>query len=178
MKTITTFSFHALGLAGLMALTALCPPVHAAMPADSSSSTLKRADRRFIEKAAKSGMEEVALSRVAVERSTNAQVRAFAQMLVSDHTQANEKLADLAGSKGVVLPMKDHKADKWAKKDVKDFDKEYIEEMVSDHEDAVELFQKEAQNGEDPDTVAFARATLPTLQSHLSKVSDLKKMLK
>ena len=60
MKTITTLSFHALGLAGLMALTALCPPVHAATSADSSSSTLKRADRRFIEKAAKSDDPDIA----------------------------------------------------------------------------------------------------------------------
>src|SRR4051812_45129774 len=53
---------------------------------------IKRADRDFFTKAAKAGMEEVEISRVAAERTTNPDVRKLAQMIVEDHTAANEEL--------------------------------------------------------------------------------------
>lgn len=140
---------------------------------------VKRGDREFVEKAAKAGMEEVDVSRIAAERTTNGDVKSFAQMLVSDHTAANEKLASIATAKAVKMPAQDSSASgKWAKKDGKDFDKDYIDKMVSDHKDAVDLFQKEADKGTDPEIQAFARATLPKLQHHLEMAMDLKKMIK
>jgi putative membrane protein len=176
MKTLTLQK--SIGLAAMVAATLLCLSVKAATPAERSPSMLKHADRSFVKKAAKSGMAEVNISRVAVERTSNQQVREFAQMMVADHTKANTKLADLASSKGVMLPMgdDDDTAD-WAKKDVKDFDEDYIDKMVSDHKDAVDLFEKEAKKGDDPDLAAFARETLPTLQQHLAKANALKEML-
>src|SRR4051812_4180370 len=98
-----------------------------------TSMTLKHADRSFIEKAAKDGSDEVEISRIAVERSSNPQVREFAQMMVADHSGANESLISLASTKGLTLPAKESKeAAKWSKKDAKDFDKDYMSKMVSD----------------------------------------------
>ena len=119
---------------------------------EASAQTVKRGDRDFVEKAAKSGMEEVDISRVAAERTTNSSVKSFAQMMVSDHSAANDKLSSLATSKAIKLPAEDMNASgKWSKKDAKDFDKDYVDKMVSDHKDAVELFQKEADKGTDPE---------------------------
>jgi putative membrane protein len=50
--------------------------------------------------------------------------------------------------------------------------------MVSDHEDAVKLFQKQANEGKDDETVMFARKVLPKLEHHLQIANDLKKTLK
>jgi putative membrane protein len=137
---------------------------------------LKHADKSFIEKAAKAGVEEVDISRVAVERTANPQVRAFAQMVVDDHSSANDALAAIAVSKGVKLPAREtEETDKWTKKSGKDFDEDYIKKMVSAHKEAVELFTKEADKGEDAETQTFARATLPKLQHHLEMALDLKK---
>lgn len=145
----------------------------------SAADMVKHGDKVFIEKAAKSGHEEVAISQVAVERTTNPQVKALAQMMVDDHTAAGGQLATIAAAKGVKLPAQDlDDAKKWSKKDTKDFDKDYAEKMVADHKDAVELFQKQATKGEDADTKAFARDTLPKLQHHLEMAIDLKKSLK
>jgi putative membrane protein len=144
-----------------------------------SAQTVKRGDRDFVEKAAKSGMEEVDISRIAAERTTNSSVKSFAQMMVSDHSAANEKLTSIATAKAVKLPAQDPSASgKWAKRDGKDFDQEYVDKMVSDHKDAVELFQKEAEKGSDPELQAFARDTLPKLQHHLEMAMDLKKTVK
>ncbi len=136
-------------------------------------------DKSFIEAALKAGAEEVDISRVAADRTAVPEVRSFAQMLVDDHTGANEKLAAIAMSKDVRVPAKDmSETNKWSKKSAKDFDHDYIDKMVSAHKDAVELFQKEADKGEDPDTRAFARDTLPKLQHHLEMALDLKKTVK
>ena len=143
-----------------------------------SPSEVKHSDKSFLEKAGKCGNEEVEISQVAVARSTNPQVKDFAAMMVTDHTAANTELAALASSKGVSVPAKDLAPSKWSKKNSKDFDEDYMGKMVEDHEEAVKLFTKEANDGKDADVVAFARKTLPTLQHHLEQAKDLKKMVK
>jgi len=136
-------------------------------------------DRSFIEKAAKSGMEEVDASRVAADRTSNPDVRSLASTMITDHESANATLASLAASKGISIPASDNDTTKkWAKKDSKDFDHDYLAKMVSDHEDAVKLFQNEAKDGKDEETVAFARKVLPKLEHHLQMANDLKKALK
>ena len=135
-------------------------------------SKLSHSDRSFIEKAAKAGMKEVEISQVVEGRVMDPQVKNFAQMMVADHMAANTELASLAAQKGVTLPKESTKAsEKWAKKD-KDLDKDYVKEMKEDHEDDVKLFEK-GQHSDDPDVAAFARKTLPTLQHHLSVITEL-----
>jgi putative membrane protein len=143
-----------------------------------SRPALKQVDRHFLDNAVKSSMEEVEISRVAVERTSNPKVRDFAQMIVSDHENANEVLTSIATGRGVSVPAKNNEASTWTKKDAKSFDKDYIDKMVSAHEDAVKLFQKEATDGDDPEAVAFARKTLPKLQHHLEQANDLKRLMK
>lgn len=139
---------------------------------------MKHHDHEFLEDAAKSGMEEVSISRVAVDRSANPQVKEFAQMMVSDHTGANTKVIALASAKGVTLPADKTDVEKWQKRDAKDFDQEYVDKMVSDHKRVVDLFEKEAKKGEDAELRAFAQTTLPTLLAHLDKAKELKKTVK
>jgi predicted outer membrane protein len=138
---------------------------------------LKRGDREFLEKAAKTSMSEVAISRVAAARTSNPDVRRFAQMIVTDHDGVMEQLSSLARARGVSLPAKDPHPDKWEKRDAKNFDKAYLEQMVDDHESVVKLFEKHAKEGEDADVVAFARQHLPKLQQHLQHAIDLKRVL-
>jgi putative membrane protein len=145
-----------------------------------TDSKLSHGDRAFFEKAAKSGHKEVAVSQGVIDRLMNPQVKQFAQMMLTDHGSANAELATLATAKGVMLDPKDSKEmkieEKWSKK-TKGVDEDYMEEMVSDHKDAVDLFEKAAKS-DDPDIAAFARKTLPTLQAHLSQAKDLKKLVK
>jgi len=137
----------------------------------------KRADREFMEKAAKMSMSEAAISRVAVARTTNPEVRRFAQMMVQDHESAMKHLTELASTRGVALPAKDPTPEKWEKRDAKDFDKAYLDQMIDDHEKAVKLFEKQAKVGHETETVAFARKQLPKLQHHLQQAIDLKRAL-
>lgn len=142
-----------------------------------TDANLKRADRTFIEKAAKSGLEEVEISRIAAQRTSNPDVRRFAQMIIADHESAHEALVALAAMKGVNLPARDS-AEKWVKRDAKNFDRDYIDKMVSEHDDCVKMFEKHAKDGSDVESIAYARKYLPKMQTHLQKASDLKRLLK
>jgi putative membrane protein len=139
---------------------------------------LTHTDKHFVEKAVTSGREEVDISRVAAERATNADVKQFAQMMVDDHTRANDELVAFAQAHSIEVKEKKSDADKWSKKDAKDFDRDYVKKMVSDHKDAVDLFRNEAKDGTDPELVELARKTLPKLEQHYEKANDLKKMIK
>lgn len=143
----------------------------------SAAANLSRSDRNFFEKAAKSGMKEVAVSRSTLARLTNPQVKQFAQMMVDDHSKANAELMALAQKKGVVLPPKDDVKlmDKWSKK-TDEVDEDYMEEMVDDHQEAVELFE-EASRSKDAEIAAFANKTLPKLRQHLTTAKDLKEVV-
>jgi putative membrane protein len=104
-------------------------------------------------------------------------VKRFAQMMIEDHERATEQLAALASTRAVTLPAKDAHPEKWEKHDAKDFDRDYLDKMVSDHEEVVKLFEKQAKDGVDADTVAFARKHLPKMQHHLQQALDLKRTL-
>lgn len=77
--------------------TATAPAASAA----TSGTSLKYMDKRFVTKVAEGGQREIAMAELAVQRASNANVRAFAQQLVSDHTAMAQKLEQLAASKGL-----------------------------------------------------------------------------
>ncbi len=61
------------------------------------------------------------------------------------------------------------------KKTGKDFDKNYMNKMVKDHKDDIDMFQKAADDSKDNDMKAFASKTLPTLKKHLSNAEAIVK---
>ena len=142
----------------------------------STDADLARSDRNFLEKAVQSGLKEVNVSQAVLTRVTNPQVKQFAEMMVTEHSRANAELMTLATSKGVTVPAKELKpADKWSKK-TDELDEDYMEEMVSDHDNAVKLYEK-ATKSEDAEIAAFAQKTLPKLQQHFAKAKELEKMV-
>jgi putative membrane protein len=147
---------------------------------NTSSNTAVMQDN-FWTKAAQGGMAEVELAKLALQKSQNADVKKFAQMMVTDHTKANTELKALAAKKSVVLPtdIGSHKStmDDLNGKTGADFDKAYVEAMVDDHETDVDLFEDNTDNS-DADIKAFATKTLPTLQSHLKMIKDIQSKMK
>ena len=138
---------------------------------------------RFWTEAAQMGLAEVALSNLALQKSQNEQVRSFAQRMVDDHTAVNSALTQLAGTKNVTLPTtpdQKHQSalDKLNGQSGDEFDRNYMKQMVKDHEAAVKLFQRQSERGEDADAKAFAAKHLPALQSHLQMARTMSDGLK
>jgi len=146
------------------------------------SSSLNWGDKHFITKASEAGMEEVTISRVAAEKSTSPEVKELAQKIISDHESVNSELTSLATTFGVSLPSRMERHDeklteKWQKKDAgTSFDKAYLKQMVSDHEDAIELFSKGARSNE-AQISAVATKALPALHDHYNRAKELRKRL-
>src|SRR5688500_12411917 len=61
-------------------------------------------DRQFLMEAASGGMMEVELGRIASQSGSHARVKSFGNMMVQDHTNANNELKAIASSKNVTLP--------------------------------------------------------------------------
>jgi len=145
--------------------------------------SMAKKDVKFVNDAADGGMAEVAASKMAVDKATDPEIKNFAQKMVDDHSKANDELKAAAEKKGITVSTalsSSHQkmVDKLSAQAGSDFDKLYVKDMVSDHKDAVDLFKKEAQNGEDPDLKAWAAQTLPTLQEHLMMIQDIHKRMK
>jgi len=135
-------------------------------------------DKDFMNEAAVGGMAEVELGKLASAKAQNADVKKFAQMMVTDHTKANGELKTLASSKSVTLPTEldaEHKSTMTEMQGLSgaEFDKAYVADMLADHEKDVKAFQAQAMSSTDPDVKAFAAKTLPTLQAHLEAVRNL-----
>lgn len=135
-------------------------------------------DRSFITQAAEDGHAEIALGKLAQQNGANKAVKDFGQRMVADHGKANQELAAIALKLGVAPPKEPgskQKADikKLSKLKGADFDREFADHMVKDHEKAVALFEKEARNGKAPELKAYASKTLPVLQEHLKMAEAL-----
>ncbi len=140
-------------------------------------------DAKFATTAAAGGMAEVEIAKLAESKTQNAQIKDFAQMMVTDHGKANDELMGIAKTKNITLPATldaDHqkKMDDLSKMSGKDFDKAYVDAMVDGHKKTLSLMQDEAKNGKDADLKAFAAKTAPTVQMHLDAINKIHDSLK
>lgn len=148
-----------------------------------AAGTVADMDRDWAMKSADGGMMEVQSSELALKTSSSQAVKDFAQMMIDDHTKANNELKSLATSKGISLPAElgpEHKAkyDELAAKKGADFDKAYVATMDMDHQKTVQSFKDYSQNGTDTDMKGWASKTLPTLEHHAMMVKDMQAKMK
>ena len=145
-----------------------------------ATETKAGADNHFVMEAAKGGLAEVELGKLATEKASSSEVKKFGQRMVDDHGKANDELKTLAQSKNITLPAQvDPKdkafADKLSKMSGEQFDRAYMQHMLADHRKDVNAFRTESQSGKDPDVKSWAAKTLPTLEEHLKLAQDANK---
>jgi putative membrane protein len=140
-------------------------------------------DSKFATDAANAGLAEVAMGKLASEKATNPQVKEFGNMMVMDHTKANEELMAIAKTKNITLPVapdEEHqkKAADIGAKTGKDFDKAYVDAMVDGHKKVASMLEDASKNCKDADLMAFATKTLPTVKAHLAKIEAIQSSMK
>lgn len=144
---------------------------------------VEEADAKFTTQAAVGGMAEVELGKMALEKSSNPQVKEFATMMVKDHGMANTELTAIAKQKNITLPSTvddEHKKkmDDLSKKTGADFDKAYVNAMVDGHKSTLKLMEDESRDGKDADLKSFATKTAPIVQSHLGMINKINDSMK
>jgi putative membrane protein len=134
-------------------------------------------DKTFVVNAGMVGLAEVQMANLALQKASSADVKAYAQRMVTDHSTANAELAQLATTKGLALPTElggEHKSglEHLSALSGAEFDKAYMQHMVGDHQKAVQLFQT-GSAASDTDVKAFAGKNLPILQQHLQLATEV-----
>jgi putative membrane protein len=164
MRTLPLVCLAAAGLVGVVAVPA--------------RADLSNADRSFIEQAASSGTAAVQTAQLAQQRASSSQVKQFANRIIADHTQANVELLQIAQDQNMTLPEQPSAKDASSYRRLVGlngtaFDQAYAQAEVSDHQQNIALFRKEAQSGQDPALKSFAQKTLPLLVQHLQLAQSL-----
>jgi putative membrane protein len=88
------------------------------------------------------GLAEVQLGKMASERAGDADVKAFGQMMVKDHSKAGDELKQVASQMQLQVPTQldqKHKdlSDKLSKLNGAEFDREYMNAMVMGHQEVL-----------------------------------------
>ena len=178
-RIILTRNWAAAGVAALAASALAILPVHADQTATqkrsssaSQSGSISSADRSFVRQAAEGGMAEVRMGEIGQQKASNAEVKALAKRLQNDHQQANSELKSFAQSKGIELPTsmgstQEQSISGLEDKQGADFDREFVQHAIQDHQKDIAEFEKASSSATDPDLKAWAEKTLPVLKEHL-----------
>jgi putative membrane protein len=139
-------------------------------------------DKKFLATAAQADVNEIKLSELAEEKATNPAVKAFAKKMVTEHKAMSASMKPFADEWGLTAPAgpdADHQKewDKLNGMSGKDFDKEYIDQMVSDHATALDLFTSEAKDSKDAKFKAAVIKGKTHVAAHKNMAYDLKKKL-
>jgi putative membrane protein len=134
----------------------------------------------FVKEAAVSDMFEIEASKLAQQKGSP-EIRAFASHMIEDHSKTTSAIKNMVKSGDVKAELPtaldaSHQAklDKLKSLSGEDFNKNYDESQRTAHKDAVSLFQRYANGGENPKLKEFASKTLPTLQDHQKMAQNLK----
>jgi putative membrane protein len=132
----------------------------------------------FLADAIRGNVAEAKLGQLAAERAQSQQVREYGEALRKDHTKTLEKASSLANEIGVpasseLTAHQQKQFESLQKLSGDEFDTTFLSQMVRDHQTDIAKFSAQAQSGSDPQVMAFAKETLPTLQSHLQHAQSI-----
>ena len=235
IHSFTLATALAVACTGANAALAQTSPAPQAAGAQKSGAATSE-DIQFVQKAAAAGRMEVEHGRMAAQKASNAQVKAFGNALVKDHTAANQQLMSIARRKNITVAGNDRtvanqaspaggsatsatsdtkaggtrtttskttgttgasggvqttgeardrqatpgatqQTEPWMTASGTAFDRGFIEAQVKAHQDAIALFETQANGGGDAELKAFAQKQLPALRNHLRQAQDLQAKL-
>jgi putative membrane protein len=135
-------------------------------------------DADFLIAAADGGMLEVQLGELAKQNASSADVKEFARTMTIDHGKANAELKNLASKLRIDVPTRlseksQQKYNELSQKKGKEFDDAYSKLMVQDHQETIEKFRAESNNGQQHEIRTWAEAKIPNLQHHLEMAQKM-----
>lgn len=149
-------------VAGMLAATS-------AMAADTG---LSHEGKSFIKEASEGNQAEIALAQLAQQKAQSPEIKSLAQMIENDHQQSQEKLQTIAQTHDVTLDegltwTQKREQGKLEKLSGADFDQQYAKNVLEDHVNDLNAFQKAADKLQEPDLKQFAQENMTVMQKHL-----------
>ncbi len=140
-------------------------------------------DQTFVMQAGMSNRAEIDMGTLAGTRATNASVKAFAQMMTTEHNTAQSDLKDVANSVGVAF--KDSlDAENVALKQTLSglsgmaFDRAYMQSQVTAHQKTLANFDAEISGGSSSKVKSYANEYRPHIQMHLDSATAIYNRIK
>ncbi len=170
----------ALAALGALSTVAAAQEKIQTVPSESaaSPSSVPPADLDFVLRTAMGGMDEVALGNLAQGKAQSEEVKRLAELIVREHTAANEELMQLASRKGIPVPnttdvVAQTVAASLSELNGPDFDLQYVLQQHGAHLAAVQIFRHATQHAMDPDVKAFAAKHAPGIEAHTAAIEKV-----
>jgi putative membrane protein len=151
----------------------------AAVGAGGAGANLK-SDDAFVRDVANKSMAEAELSRMALDKSTDARIKAFAQRMIHEHGDADKALRDIASGQAIEWPAQldeSHQktVDELASKQGTEFDRAYVKAMIEGHRDLAAKLESrlDVQSVADWKTAAAARTQSNALPEPRTDMRDV-----
>jgi putative membrane protein len=153
-------------------------PMDQANAGQDPNGTAALEDKAFVRKALEGGMTEVQLGQLALQKSSNDDVKQFAQRMIDDHTKLGDEMKQVAQQISVKGPDSLSKKNKSTMARLQalngdDFDKAYIQDMVKDHEQDAKDFKQEAQNTTNPALKNVVVQSEQVIEVHLQMIQQI-----
>jgi putative membrane protein len=136
-------------------------------------------DASFVNQLGPANVAEITEGNLAIQRSPELAVSEFGRWMVTDHTALGSIFALVAKyAAGLTVPTQPTAAQQaeinaLSKLSGQSFDKAYLANQVTDHQQVVALLNQEVAKGQNPGLVSFAKEALPIIQAHLQEAQIL-----
>jgi putative membrane protein len=146
----------------------------------SQTMKLSRTDKDFLKDAAETNLSSIKAGQLAQQKATDPNVKRFAQQQVQTHQNMYNQLNQFAQMHNVTLPTKmsssdQREYDRLTSASGNEFDKDYTRWSADKSQKAVESFQKEAENGQNPTIKNYASTNLSTIQNQMQTAQGLER---
>ena len=137
-------------------------------------------DASAMKQLAQSNLSEISAGKAAASKAQSPDVKSFGQKMVDDHSKMLADLRALAKAKNVALPQDANVKDMAQMKMIErksgaEFDKEYMEHMVKDHEKDLKDLQNLAAKAKDPQFKAAVEKASAKVKEHYELAQRLSK---
>ena len=162
---------------------AVCAPAFAkthTTPTTKNQLSTAHQDTKFVEAANQGSVDEIELAKLALDKSTNQDVKDFAQKMIHDHQMLIDEMKPFSNEAGIHIPSSASLATTAEKTKLEllsgeHFDKAYIKAMVEDHHKDLEAFRQEARSTGYPALKSTVEKGEQVVKEHLEMIDQIAK---
>lgn len=144
-------------------------------PGRSSTTT---GSSEFLAQAIQDSMAEIEQCELALEKTSNDEIKIFAQQMIDGHSQIGREIEQLCAKKNIDLPQDVNAEQSSTMQELselsgQDFDKKFMEHNVNNHEKDIKIFTHYAEQETDADVRALADKGAKMLSQHLDMAKQI-----
>jgi putative membrane protein len=115
---------------------------------------------------------EISMAKLALQKAQSPEVKKFAQKMIQDHTQADQKVMQLAKKEGVTAEkyplsaQEQGQVDQLEAASSTEFDRLYMEANRKGHDKAISMLENAEKQTSDPKVKKLVAELLPKVQHH------------